>query len=103
MKEEDAFKLAEQITNYVNTWDHSGVAELFNKAMSREHPTLQQSFTRLCLAWLEFVASPDYHTDARNEDSKTVATDLMELFQTYIYNTYGTGANPSPVVWIGMV
>lgn len=77
--EEQTQQLVSKITDYVNSF--SNKAELFNTAMSNEHRTLQQSFTKLCLSWLEHVASPDYKFDDRNEDSVAVAETLMKLFR----------------------
>ena len=57
-------------------------ADAFLEMMSRDHRTLQQSFTRLCLEWLEQVAErqgPQY-VDARNEDSQRIAQQLMQGF-----------------------
>ena len=50
--------------------------------MSREHRTLQQSFTRMCLQWLEQVAErkgPQF-LDARNEASQKITSQMMEGF-----------------------
>ena len=63
----------------VNSYSSEG-GEAFIKRMSCEHRTLQQSFTRLCLKWLEHVASEEYRTDGRNEDSKKVAKRLIDGF-----------------------
>ena len=49
--------------------------------MSRQHRTLQQNFTRLCLKWLEYVASDEYRTDGRNEQSKDIAQKLLAGFK----------------------
>jgi hypothetical protein len=43
--------------------------------------TLQQSFTRLCLGWIEYVASNEYRTDARNEDSKAICMKMLHSFR----------------------
>lgn len=50
----------------------------FCKLMCNEHRTLQQSFTRLCVAWLSTCASDEYRYDGRNEASHIVAKALME-------------------------
>lgn len=77
----------ELITDYVNTFSRG---EDFNEAMSRQHRTLQQSFTRLCLKWLEHVSQDDYKTDGRNEHSKKVAQELISKFKET-----NAGFNPS--------
>lgn len=72
-------EVVQEITDYVNTFNDKG--EEFCEAMSREHRTLQQSFTRLCLKWLEHCASDEYRTDARNEQSKRIAMELLKGFK----------------------
>ena len=76
--EKDAKEIANQITNYVNSYGRK--SEDFNSAMSREHRTLQQNFTRLCLSWLEHCASDEYNFDARNESSHDISKVLIESF-----------------------
>ena len=75
----EAKEIAEIITNHLNTFGDK--SEAFNNAMSRQHRTLQQNFTRLCLQWLEHVASDEYSTDGRNEQSKEVAQKLLAGFK----------------------
>jgi hypothetical protein len=72
-------EIAEQITNYLNSF--SDKSKDFNEAMSRQHRTLQQNFTRLCLGWLEHCASPEYGTDGRNEQSQEIAKVLLGEFE----------------------
>lgn len=74
----EAKELTNVITNYVNTFGDKSTE--FNSAMGNEHRTLQQSFTKLALKWIEHVASDDYRTDGRNEDSKKTAKLLLEGF-----------------------
>ena len=75
----EAKKLTNEITNFLNTYGDK--SEDFNKAMSSEHRTLQQNFTRLCLSWIEHCASDDYWTDGRNESSKKVSKDILRGFE----------------------
>lgn len=70
---EDARKVAEMLNSFF-TFDYEG----FCKAMSNEHRTLQQSFTRLCIHWLCTCASDDYRYDGRNEASHEVAKALID-------------------------
>jgi hypothetical protein len=72
-------EIAEQITNYLNSF--SNKSQDFNQAMSRQHRTLQQNFTKLCLGWLEHCASPEYGTDGRNEQSQEIAKVLLDGFR----------------------
>ena len=66
---------AEQVAEMVNVFgfDNDG----FCDAMCRQHRTLQQNFTRLCIAWLATCASDDYRYDGRNEASHEVAKALI--------------------------
>ena len=73
-------KVVGEITDFVNSF--SMKSEEFNKIMSREHRTLQQSFTRLCLKWSEHCATEEYQTDLRNQSSKEVSIKLIEAFKT---------------------
>ena len=88
MEETREDKIVDQITAYVNSM--SLHPEKFNKAMSNEHRTLQQSFTKLCMQWLEHVASDDYRYDGRNEASHAICEELLKKFNQCNY-----GINPS--------
>lgn len=72
-------ELVVAITDYVNTFNVP--YDNFNAKMSTEHNTLQQTFTRLCLSWIEHVASDKYHTDVRNKQSQEVCKKLLSLFK----------------------
>lgn len=69
---EQASKVAEMLNSY------SFNCEEFCKEMTKEHRTLQQSFTRLCIHWLCTCASDDYRYDGRNEASHEIAKALIE-------------------------
>lgn len=71
--------IVSEITNYLNTYSNKWPE--FCAAMSVEHKTLQQDFTRLCLKWLEHISSPDYKTDVRNEQSQNIARELLQAFK----------------------
>jgi hypothetical protein len=75
----DTKEIVNEITDYVNTFNNK--EQEFCKAMSAEHRTLQQSFTKLCLSWLEHCAGSEYRTDGRNEQSKKIAMELLEGFR----------------------
>lgn len=66
---------AEKVAEMLNVFgfDNDG----FCDAMCRQHRTLQQNFTRLCIAWLATCASDDYRYDGRNEASHEVAKALI--------------------------
>lgn len=52
--------------------------EDFCKEFSKEHRTIQQNLTRLCIHWLCTCASDDYRYDLRNEASHVIAKALIE-------------------------
>ena len=65
-----------QVSDMLNNiiFDYEGFCE----EMTREHRTLQQSFTRLCIHWLSTCASDEYRFDDRNEASHVIAKALIE-------------------------
>ena len=104
----DADAVMTALGNYVNYRKNT---QAFIDAFKREHRTLQQSMFGMFLALMEDMATDNYHTDGRNEDSKKMAQTLLEGFkhakkQEYIkdgvsearandYVTTGDGAKPS--------
>lgn len=68
---ENASKVTEMLNSF--TFDYEG----FCKAMCKEHRTLQQSFTRLCIHWLCECATDEYQYDGRNEASHEIAKALI--------------------------
>ena len=74
--EEKTKKQVNQVTDMLNDFgfDYEGFCE----QMCREHRTLQQSFTRLCIHWLSTCASDEYRYDGRNEASHEIAKALIE-------------------------
>lgn len=89
MNNERVKEQAEVISNIMNTGTFSSYARCRETALqlTREHKTLQQNFTRFCLAWLNTVASDDYRADGRNEDSKKLAIDIAEGYFRYTGNS----------------
>jgi hypothetical protein len=71
-------EVVNDITDYVNTYSRR---DDFNEIMSMEHRTLQQSFTRLCLRWIEHVSKEEYRTDGRNEQSKNICQKIVNDFK----------------------
>ena len=63
------------VTSMLNsfTFDYEG----FCKQMTKEHRTLQQSFTRLCIHWLCECSTDEYQYDGRNEASHEIAKALI--------------------------
>jgi len=69
---------ARQMADFANSGSGSGVTGHFVDAMSRVHCTLQQNFTRLCVAWLEHLGSQDV-VDERNEDSIRLGKSFVKM------------------------
>ena len=82
----DAKKIVSNLTEYVNTF--GDVHTEFIKNMETEHRTLQQSFTKLCLKWIEHVGSSEYRFDDRNKQSHETCRLMLELFKDYQGLTY---------------
>ena len=79
----DNRKNAEMVSEMVNSFsfDYQG----FCDEMSKEHRTLQQNFTRLCIYWLSHCASDGYQYDGRNEASHEVAKLIMSVDADSLY------------------
>lgn len=63
------------VSNYVNSM--SADYKEFAQLMGREHRTLQQNFTKLCVAWLKHLATTEYY-DLRNEASVKFAQSIQD-------------------------
>jgi len=72
---------AESITNAMNSmhFDHIATA----KAIGSQHKTLQQTFTRLCLAWLCYnnTGIAESCSDGRNEHTIALAKQIYSMCQ----------------------
>ena len=77
----DAKELTNEVTNYLNSFTQKN--DVFVKAMSSEHRTLQQKFTKLAMAWLEHCASDEYYYDGRNEASHKISKGLISAYKSY--------------------
>ena len=65
------------LSNYVNSMGHA--PKDFVTLFSREHRTLQQSFTGVCLAWLVHLSQlKEGWYDGRNEASVQIAKKLLK-------------------------
>ena len=76
----DGQRLAELTGSSLNHFGFDDTIKDFTVTMSFEHRTLQQAFTKLCIAWLKHLSERE-HWDLRNESSVTMAKDVMELIQ----------------------
>jgi hypothetical protein len=77
MEKKTAKEMVEVMSDFVNRTNKQGV-ECFIKEMGREHRTLQQGFTGICLKWLEHLASlEDLQYDERNKASVETAKEIV--------------------------
>lgn len=78
--------IANCLTNAINImgFDPNKVAQ----ELKRQHRALQEDFTRICMAWLKEVASPDYPYDARNECSHIAAKQMLHPTKYIVITTY---------------
>ena len=74
MKTVDA-DIVKEISNYVNSY--SADYKEFARLMSYEHRTLQQNFTKLCIAWLKELSETENY-DLRNEESIKFAQSIKD-------------------------
>ena len=70
-------QLAKDVAAAINSFAFTN--KDFCEAMSWEHRTLQQLFTNLCVAWLNFCGSDDYPHDPRNAASHKLGKRFKEL------------------------
>jgi hypothetical protein len=73
-------EMSSEMTDFLNTFSNEPRKE-FVQSMANEHRTLQQSFTRLCLEWIEHCASSDYRTDGRNESSHHICKAMIQAYK----------------------
>ena len=86
-------EIVDDITDMINSYSTKN-SEIFIEQMELQHRTLQQSFTRLCLKWIEYVASSGYRIDGRNEASH----DLCDALITYYKDATAGDINPSQML-----
>lgn len=67
--------IVKEISNYVNSY--SSDYKEFARLMSYEHRTLQQQFTKLCIAWLKELSETENY-DLRNEASVKFAKSIKD-------------------------
>ena len=75
---QEGLELVKVLGDYVN---YRKSSKEFIEAFKREHRTIQQSAFKMLLELVEEMASENYHTDGRNEQSKIVAQKLLKGFQ----------------------
>ena len=80
MELEEIQKVVEEVTDVVNSFGDDKM-NTFIRQMTFQHRTLQQSFTRLCLKWIETVASDEYRYDGRNQHSHDLCKKVVETMK----------------------
>ena len=75
----DGKQLAEAMADFVNGGRDK--QKDFIEGFCRQHRTLQQSAFKMMLELMEHIASDEYRTDGRNEDSQKIARNLVEGFK----------------------
>ena len=71
----EAQEAAKVMSNFCNGY-YSRQIEEFVEEMSYEHRTLQQSFTKVCFAWIEHLAQSENY-DLRNEAAVEACKSIM--------------------------
>lgn len=74
---------AQKVSDMLNSFSFS--PDMFCEEMAKEHKTLQQSFTRLCVTWLLKCSEDNYLFDGRNEASHMIGKEFREkIGDTYL-------------------
>lgn len=87
---EQGKKLAREMSDLMSSSSEAG-AQGFIEEMNKDHRSLQQSFTKFCLQWIENVAErkgPQF-IDARNKASQEVCETLMEGWKLHVAQKTG--------------
>lgn len=70
------FKDAEKVADMVNSLVYNH--EAFCQSMSRQHRTLQENFTELCIHWLATTGNENYQYDDRNKCAHIIGKQFLE-------------------------
>ncbi len=73
--EETGTELAKQVSQGLNSYSRGPIRQAFCQEMRKQHRTVQQIFTGLCLEWLH-VLSRETQYDGRNEASVKIAREI---------------------------
>ena len=73
-------EVAQAVSGLVNSYGNSERKE-FIEAMARDHRSLQQSFTRLCVDWFKKLTTQSH--DLRNEESVKLAKELLPILEQH--------------------
>ena len=98
------------VEDYFNSF--SSKEKEFAEVMSRQHRTLQQSFTKAVLVWLEHIAVPfnwegdkatGYSVDGRNEASQKTAQKLLKGWELLGDQDEKNTFRMPPSSWLHMI
>jgi hypothetical protein len=94
-------EMADYIEDYFNSYQNKEMALI--KQMERKHRTLQQSFSKFTLKWIEYMATDEYRVDGRNQASQQVAKRLIVAFQDWLRVNDPNCYDLLPSSWLHMV
>lgn len=81
-EQSEGAKVAKAVSRLLDNYNDEE-KKVFLEQMARDHRTLQQSFTRLCVGWFRMMATPEFRYDGRNEDSVMLAVDMKEVLDRH--------------------
>jgi len=73
--EKEGKDLADRVSRFINSGTFQG-QKAFIHHMSRDHRTLQQGFTRLCVEWIKAQSKAKH--DQRNQASVELCKEIVE-------------------------
>jgi hypothetical protein len=75
----EAKEVSKVLENYLNRYGHPEKALI--DELETWHRTIQQVFSKLCVAWFRRMSEPDFTYDKRNEASVKLARKLKKLLE----------------------
>jgi hypothetical protein len=82
MELNDIQETVKKVSDIVNSFNDDPM-DTFIRQMTFQHKTLQQSFTKLCLKWIETVASAEYRFDGRNQHSHELCEHIITTMKLH--------------------
>lgn len=96
-----AEEMAGYIEDYFNSFS-SKEKDLIQQ-IERLHRTLQQSFSKFVLMWIEHMATDEYRVDGRNEASKMMAQRMMVAFKEWLKTNDPNCYDLLPHNWLRLI
>lgn len=94
-RKREARDVAEKVSNVLNRMGNHEEMAAFIEQMGREHRTLQQGFTELCLLWFKHLSElGEFQYDLRNAHSVKVAKMIRERLE----QEWGSAWNHTPFI-----